>query len=318
MALELLVHPASGPKQAVPLEGQVAIGRGPDNDLVLTIDRVSWNHALVWENEGKVFVKDLGSRNGTRLDGQPITDPTEWQIGTRLQIEEVELTFEVADPREPKTFRSMSVEDVSSGVRFPLRQSHTLIGDDPNADLRIPEGSGVSGVLIAHPDGEVWLGINDEDQPLKPGETFTIGGVELRLVEAEAGWLPTATDEDTSHPYVVETAFDPDRGPWARFRCLDTGRSHTLTADNRVAMIYFLAEALRDDFNKRVTDPGWRSNESVRVAVWGRSARHEGPRKLKALLHNIRAELRGASLDPWCLEKRRGFVRLRVRQVEVT
>lgn len=318
MALELLVHPSSGPKQAVPLDGRVAIGRGPENDLVLPIERVSWNHALIWENEGKVYVKDLGSRNGTRLDGQPLTNTTEWEMGTRLQIEEVELTFALADPREPRTFRSMAVEDVSSGVRFPLRQKHTLIGDDPNADLKIPEGSGASGVLIAHPDGEVWLGIADEDQVLAPGEVFTIGGVELKLVEAESGWLPTATDEDASHPYQVETAFDPERGPWARFSCMDTGRTHTLTADNRVAMIYFLAEALKEDQEKRVTDPGWRSNESVRVAVWGRGARHEGPRKLKALLHNIRAELRGAALDPWCLEKRRGFVRLRVREVTVS
>ena len=149
------------------------------------------------------------------------------------------------------------------------------------------------------------------------GEPLPLVEPDRHLVEAEAGWLPTATDEDSSHPYVVETAFDPDRGPWARFRCLETGRTHTLTADNRVAMIYFLAEALKEDLAGRVTDPGWRSNESVRVAVWGRSARHEGPRKLKALLHNIRAELRGAQLDPWCLEKRRGFVRLRVREVEV-
>lgn len=317
MALELLVHPPAGPKQAVPLDGSVAIGRGPENDLVLPTDRVSWNHALVWETDGKVFVKDLGSRNGTRLDGEPLTDATEWPMGTRLQIEEIELTFTVADPREPSSYRAMAVEDVSSGMRYPLRQPHTLIGDDPNAHLRIKEGSGESGVLIAHPDGEVWLGINDEDRQLVKGESFEIGGVQLRLVEAEAGWLPTATDEDSSHPYVVETAFDPDRGPWARFRCLESGRTHTLTADNRVAMIYFLAEALKEDLEGRVTDPGWRSNESVRVAVWGRSARHEGPRKLKALLHNIRAELRGAQLDPWCLEKRRGFVRLRVRAVEV-
>ncbi len=83
-------------------------------------------------------------------------------------------------------------------------------------------------------------------------------------------------------------------------------------------MIYFLAESLEEDIEKRVTHPGWRSNESVRVAVWRRSARHEGPRKLEALLHSIRAELRGAQLDPWCLEKRRCFVRLRVRQVEVS
>ena len=64
-------------------------------------------------------------------------------------------------------------------------------------------------------------------------------------------------------------------------------------------------------------DAGWRSNTAVSVSVWGKARQGHDPRLLKALIHNIRSELRGAGLDPWCLEKRRGSLRLRVASVKL-
>ena len=48
------------------------IGRGLENDLVLDSTDVSRNHARIEYRDGQWFLIDLGSTNGTRLNGQPV------------------------------------------------------------------------------------------------------------------------------------------------------------------------------------------------------------------------------------------------------
>ncbi len=45
------------------------IGRGDDADLVISFDNVSRKHALIWRADGQAWVQDLGSANGTSVDG---------------------------------------------------------------------------------------------------------------------------------------------------------------------------------------------------------------------------------------------------------
>ncbi|MBI4497654.1 MAG: FHA domain-containing protein [Chloroflexi bacterium] len=55
-----------------PLEAVSSIGRDPDNTVMIPDPRVSARHArLVWRN-GQWWVEDLGSTNGTLLNGRPV------------------------------------------------------------------------------------------------------------------------------------------------------------------------------------------------------------------------------------------------------
>jgi len=45
------------------------IGRADDADVVLPFDEVSRRHALIWRADSQVWIKDLGSANGTEVDG---------------------------------------------------------------------------------------------------------------------------------------------------------------------------------------------------------------------------------------------------------
>ncbi len=45
------------------------IGRGDDADLVVSFDNVSRKHALIWRADGQTWLQDLGSANGTSVDG---------------------------------------------------------------------------------------------------------------------------------------------------------------------------------------------------------------------------------------------------------
>lgn len=68
-----------GPKElrglSIPVTGPVIVGRAPGADIVIGAGYVSGRHArfqLMGEN---LFVEDLGSRNGTAVNGTYITAP---------------------------------------------------------------------------------------------------------------------------------------------------------------------------------------------------------------------------------------------------
>jgi hypothetical protein len=50
------------------------VGRSPEADVILTQEAVSRSHALIWRQGGQVWIRDLGSSNGTAVDGLPVGD----------------------------------------------------------------------------------------------------------------------------------------------------------------------------------------------------------------------------------------------------
>ncbi len=48
---------------------RVTVGRSEEADIVLPYDNVSRKHALIWRSEGRSWIRDLGSSNGTSVDG---------------------------------------------------------------------------------------------------------------------------------------------------------------------------------------------------------------------------------------------------------
>ena len=65
----------------------IGIGREDDNIIRITDDAyVSGHHARVSPIEGGVVVDDLGSRNGTYLNGMKLADRRPVRVGDRLQI----------------------------------------------------------------------------------------------------------------------------------------------------------------------------------------------------------------------------------------
>lgn len=69
--LVVLTGPARGMTlvvDALPLE----IGRSPEADLVLPDDTVSRRHAVLRGDRGAIEVEDLGSSNGTSINGNPM------------------------------------------------------------------------------------------------------------------------------------------------------------------------------------------------------------------------------------------------------
>jgi pSer/pThr/pTyr-binding forkhead associated (FHA) protein len=79
------VHEEGGARD-VPLDKDlVTIGRLPDSDVMLRDRGASRRHAQVKTKDGVSVVTDLGSTNGTKLNGEQVQS-RELQDGDRLTI----------------------------------------------------------------------------------------------------------------------------------------------------------------------------------------------------------------------------------------
>jgi pSer/pThr/pTyr-binding forkhead associated (FHA) protein len=67
-------------------DGVSLVGRGRDAQIWINHESVSRRHAEVAVSDGEVTVVDLGSRNGTFLNGQRIEGPTTIQCGDELRF----------------------------------------------------------------------------------------------------------------------------------------------------------------------------------------------------------------------------------------
>jgi S-DNA-T family DNA segregation ATPase FtsK/SpoIIIE len=87
-ALEL--HVVGGPDAGTTLSldrGRHVVGRGGEAAVGLTDPDVSRRHVLVEVGTGELTVRDLGSRNGSELDGTPLgEDPRPWPAGAPLRV----------------------------------------------------------------------------------------------------------------------------------------------------------------------------------------------------------------------------------------
>lgn len=87
-------HPGSIRVTAGPLAGTslilsgapVTFGRAPDNTIVINDDFASSRHARIVAQNGAWVLEDLGSTNGTFVDGSRITSPVSLSIGTQITI----------------------------------------------------------------------------------------------------------------------------------------------------------------------------------------------------------------------------------------
>ncbi|MHB1037793.1 MAG: sigma 54-interacting transcriptional regulator [Pirellulales bacterium] len=112
----------------------VTIGRATTNQIVITDDSCSRCHAEVFMSEGRWFLRDLDSRNGTAVGGDVIRSDFPLSPGDVIRIGSSQLAF-VHD-------LSKALSDTSSTFWRPEGSAKTLVADGPASDD--------SSVLTAH------------------------------------------------------------------------------------------------------------------------------------------------------------------------
>jgi sigma-B regulation protein RsbU (phosphoserine phosphatase) len=100
---------------------RVSIGRSSKNDVNLSFDlSLSRFHAEVTRREGRYFLADVGSRNGTSLNGRPVSQPTELKVGDQIALGETRILFS-AEPGPQVAIEDRPVLNAdSSTMTIPL------------------------------------------------------------------------------------------------------------------------------------------------------------------------------------------------------
>jgi hypothetical protein len=134
-----------------PLEGkrEIVVGRSSDLDMVLVEDMVSRRHARIALEEAGISIEDLGSTNGTFVNGERIKRAS-LKEGDRVLIGTNILKVVVADAAAPLPVRKRS-EQPPSGKQ--TRSMSGAIDEIPLPDLlQLLGSSKKTGVLVVRSD----------------------------------------------------------------------------------------------------------------------------------------------------------------------
>lgn len=294
-------------------ERAVTLGRSPASDLVFPSERVSWQHAAIAVENGIPWVRDLGSRNGTFVNGERLAAPRVICDGDVLGISPaVTLRVRVTGTAQPAVPRALVVEDIATGIRYPVRSERFTIG--PAGDLRT-SGAGAT-LLVTGPD-DLWLGVDGEDAPVAVDEPFVVDGRAYAVRRADVERSPTLGAAGGQPLYDLVATLNGDSGAEATLVDPESGRTHRVEGENRALLLYVLGKRAQADATAAapLADRGWMSDDDVANALWGRGQASRDDNALHVLIHRVRKEVAAAGFDPWFIEKRRRCVRARFSTV---
>ena len=127
----VLLHEATGERYT--LHARTLVGRNPVCHVRLQDPRVSAEHAtLSWDGSGWVL-RDLGSSNGTWLDGQPMPSPISLTADSRFSFGHADDAWRLADLQGPVGF----AEEVMGTARREAVQGLIVLPNDDEPEVSI-------------------------------------------------------------------------------------------------------------------------------------------------------------------------------------
>jgi hypothetical protein len=169
--------PSDRGRSATVARAGVSVGRGATSDLILTDQSVSRRHAIVRWRDGECVLEDLGSLNGTYLNGERVTTSRALRDGDEVRFGRTVAEFRLAGagrsvagaadvghdpdwnpgaPTRPIDRRGRSTtQHAGHNLRDGLRAAHSF---SPAALLLAVLGSVVGTVLLSALEGDAFHG----------------------------------------------------------------------------------------------------------------------------------------------------------------
>lgn len=173
-ALSLSVQQGTTPPRLVLLNRSIRLGSADDNDVVIHDRAVSAHHCVLRPSDGGVLVEDLGSRNGTWVDGVRVV-AGRTREGGRLRLGRTDVAIVASATK--KTLSEDGLVAASNSMK------RVLLDVDRFANLSWPvlvlgeSGAGKEGVARAlHRRGS---------RAQKPFVAINAGSITRELVESE-------------------------------------------------------------------------------------------------------------------------------------
>jgi len=196
------------------------IGRHATCQLVVRKDDVSRRHAEVYFESGSYWVLDLGSTNGTFLNGEPVERAARLSAGDRIDIGTSTITFCHIDPSVAGVDDEPSAAKTMIAMPAPAPTSDAFQGDlaevPTDALLQLLEMGRKSGLLelrTADGTGRVWI----DSGRLVHAETEKQLGFDaaVELVATETGRFRfepgVGTDQSTIVASITELLLEASR-----------------------------------------------------------------------------------------------------------
>jgi pSer/pThr/pTyr-binding forkhead associated (FHA) protein len=192
------------------VDQRLTIGRDKGNGLVIDDEGLSLNHAELRQEDGKLFVWDAGSVNGTFLNGERVAQKAEVKAGDMLRFHLIEIL--ITDPAKggAQPLPTAVNRDVDKPVlpqwqlkamtgaisgKMLLIEGTTVLGRDPGCDIVIA-GPHVSRrhAEISVRSGQLWMkdlgssngsflnGKRIEESVLKHGDEVKFDAVVFKIV----------------------------------------------------------------------------------------------------------------------------------------
>lgn len=201
------------------VDPRLTIGRDKTNNLVINDEGISVFHAELQQEDGKLFLRDTGSVNGTFLNGESVTRRVEVKVGDIIRLHLVEL--QIIDPTKappeappqpvkrelPKAaplWQVKAMTGVISGRMFPVEGTN-VVGRDPHCEIvvggahvsrRHAEFSIRSGVLwvkdLGSSNGSFVNGKRHDEVALQNGDEVKFDAMIFKVVGPTD--LPTHSD----------------------------------------------------------------------------------------------------------------------------
>jgi len=125
-------------------QDEITIGRSDERSICLKDPTVSTLHCKVIRKDGKFFISDAGSTNGTKVNGTPLTEEHELQNGDIVRVGAFELLYDSED----KTM-VMSIQKTQTGIDINAASTTQTIKNVANSGFtERKQGSGLSNKLM--------------------------------------------------------------------------------------------------------------------------------------------------------------------------
>lgn len=127
-----LLLPTETGNRYLPLVGSNCwtVGRGDDNNFVLSDRWISRNHAMLQCTEtGDFYLIDLGSRNGSFVNGRRVCIPVTLRNGDRLTFGQTDLEFHCPSNHRNKDFTQTTSKDTLTSTLHIRRLMSVMVVD---------------------------------------------------------------------------------------------------------------------------------------------------------------------------------------------
>lgn len=140
---QLVMRAGPTPGKAFPVSGDsFTIGREPGNGIVINDPEISRKHSRMWLQGTTYSIEDLGSTNGTFVNGVRLNAPHALRPGEVVALgEQISLVFEavVSDPNATMLHASKPVTPEPAPVSQPISQPiPSFAGQVPSGPEPVP------------------------------------------------------------------------------------------------------------------------------------------------------------------------------------